>query len=211
MEVIVNFPCWSLDGKWIAFSAQPEGHSDVYVVAASGGIPTRLTDAPSDDRGPEWSPDSEWIYFGSNRGGNRALWKVPLGGGTAVEAEPNELGRSADGWKLGESTDGEWTYWKEEGGVWKESVQSGKRIPVPEVIGEDPVLVKNRIYSVKSNYSSSFFSIHMYDLEAGEAKELAVVDREYGGSLAVSPDGRSILYVQNDQVGSDIMLVENFR
>jgi len=29
--------------------------------------------------------------------------------------------------------------------------------------------------------------------------------------LAVSPDGRSILYVQRDSSSSDIMLVENFR
>ena len=32
-----------------------------------------------------------------------------------------------------------------------------------------------------------------------------------GGGLAVSPDGRWILYSQNDQANSDIILVENFR
>jgi Tol biopolymer transport system component len=31
------------------------------------------------------------------------------------------------------------------------------------------------------------------------------------GYPAVSPDGRSIIYQQQDQAGSDLMLVENFR
>jgi hypothetical protein len=32
-----------------------------------------------------------------------------------------------------------------------------------------------------------------------------------GGGVAVSPDGRWILYTQFDQAGSELMLVENFR
>ena len=37
------------------------------------------------------------------------------------------------------------------------------------------------------------------------------IERRLFGKLAVSPDGRTILYSQWDEVGSDLMLVENFR
>ncbi len=33
----------------------------------------------------------------------------------------------------------------------------------------------------------------------------------YSSAIALSPDARSILYVQADQVQSEIMVVENFR
>jgi hypothetical protein len=33
----------------------------------------------------------------------------------------------------------------------------------------------------------------------------------YEPGMAVSPDGRSLLYTQEDERSSDIMLVENFR
>src|SRR5689334_10252169 len=36
-------PKFSPDGKWIAFSGQYGGNTDIYVVAATGGEPRRLT------------------------------------------------------------------------------------------------------------------------------------------------------------------------
>src|SRR5262249_48311836 len=39
----VSNPVFSPDGSLIAFSAQYDGNTDVFVVPASGGTPTRLT------------------------------------------------------------------------------------------------------------------------------------------------------------------------
>jgi len=33
----------------------------------------------------------------------------------------------------------------------------------------------------------------------------------WGGGLALSPDGRSLLFSQIDEIASDIMLIERFR
>src|SRR5262245_56766773 len=41
------FPHWSPDGKWIAFTGDYDGNSDVYVIPSDGGEPKRLTWHPS--------------------------------------------------------------------------------------------------------------------------------------------------------------------
>src|SRR5687768_13014132 len=42
-------PHYSPDGKWIAFSGEYSGNTDVYVVPAEGGEPKRLTWHPGGD------------------------------------------------------------------------------------------------------------------------------------------------------------------
>src|SRR5512140_1972713 len=45
-----SFPRFSPDGSKLAYSADYDGNLDVYVVAATGGEPARLTYHPMDDR-----------------------------------------------------------------------------------------------------------------------------------------------------------------
>jgi tricorn protease len=71
------FPRFSPDGKWLAFTAQYDGNTEVYVMAAEGGVPRRLTytttlgrDDVSDRMGPNnivigWKHDSKHIVFRS--------------------------------------------------------------------------------------------------------------------------------------------------
>ncbi|MFO0814016.1 MAG: S41 family peptidase [Gemmatales bacterium] len=71
------FPHYSPDGKWIAFTGQYDGNTEVYVMPAAGGVPRRLTytatlgrDEVSDRMGPNnivmaWHPDGKRILFRS--------------------------------------------------------------------------------------------------------------------------------------------------
>lgn len=48
----------------------------------------------------------------------------------------------------------------------------------------------------------------------GKVTRVAALDKGialYEAGMGESPDGRWILYMQEDQSGSDIMLMENFR
>lgn len=66
-------PRYSADGRWIVFSRTPhgfysKGFSDLWIVAADGGVPRRLevsTDAM--ESLPAFSPDGRWLAFQSNR------------------------------------------------------------------------------------------------------------------------------------------------
>ncbi len=59
-------PHFSDDGKWLAFSAQYDGNTDVYVMSANGGVPKRLTFHPGTDEVQGWTPAGE-VLFRSNR------------------------------------------------------------------------------------------------------------------------------------------------
>jgi tricorn protease len=71
------FPHYSPDGKWLAFTGQYDGNTEVYVMPASGGVPRRLTwtatldrDDVSDRMGPNnivmgWKHDNKHIVFRS--------------------------------------------------------------------------------------------------------------------------------------------------
>ena len=71
------FPRFSPDGKWIAFTGQYDGNTEVYLMPAEGGVPKRLTytatlsrDDVSDRMGPNnlvigWKNDGKHIVFRS--------------------------------------------------------------------------------------------------------------------------------------------------
>ncbi|MEW5977736.1 MAG: PDZ domain-containing protein [Acidobacteriota bacterium] len=100
-------PAFSPDGKWIAFSAQYDGNTDVYVLPITGGMPNRLTWHPGDDIVQGFTPDGSAVLFTSPRAVFTSrytqLFTVPISGGfpTAVGL-PNAAGGtySPDGSRL---------------------------------------------------------------------------------------------------------------
>ncbi|NAS31832.1 protease [Flavobacteriaceae bacterium R38] len=61
-------PHFSNDGKWIAFSAEYDGNTDVYLISADGGEPQRLTYHPSPDIVQGWTPDNKILFRSSREG-----------------------------------------------------------------------------------------------------------------------------------------------
>jgi len=79
------FPRFSPDGAAIAYSANYDGNLDVYVVAAGGGLPTRVTYHPAADRVVDWFPSGEELLFATSMTSGKdrfnQLYRVPRGGG----------------------------------------------------------------------------------------------------------------------------------
>lgn len=84
---VTTNPRFSPDGKWIAFSGQYAGNTDVYVVPAEGGEPRRLTWHPGADVTQGWTPDGSRIVFASARSspnGQMKFWSVAPQGDVEV-------------------------------------------------------------------------------------------------------------------------------
>ena len=75
---------FSPDGRTLAFNAQYEGGTDIYVMPCEGGTPKRLTWDPRVGRVVGWTPDGASILFLSRRANPenvQRLWRVPVRGG----------------------------------------------------------------------------------------------------------------------------------
>lgn len=206
-------PRWSPDSRWIAFDSPKTGNEDIYVIAADGGQSRRLTNGPSNNVRPSWSQDGQWVYFGSNRSGDWQIWREPAPGGSAVQVTKTKGGEEAF-----ESLDGKFVYYAklDVPGIWKVPVGGGEETRVLDRGGRSAWAVTGRGICFFDLSSSNGTTLRFYDFVIGKVTLLREFSKDtqvdtINTAMTVSPDGRSILYTQLDQSGSDLMLVENYR
>ena len=207
----VGSPRWSPDNQHIAFDSLAPGHRDIYIAATDGGLPRRLTGDKFDNVRPSWSHDGNWIYFGSNRTGDWQLWKAPVEGGEPIRIT-KQGGREGV-----ESGDGKFLYYTKGFGVpgiWKVPVSGGDETNVLEGVYQGFWgLADKGIFFVNPNATPRAL-IQFFNFATGRVTKVAEIERELQlvyPSFGVSPDGKSLLFVQADSFESDIMLVEGFR
>jgi Tol biopolymer transport system component len=200
-------PYWSPDGRKICFICRPEGNADVYVINSEGGSPVRLTTDPGGDAWPSWSRDGKWIYFRSLRSGESQIWKIPANGGQAVQV-------TEDGGSYAvESVDGQYLYFAQgvnRTSLWRMSIQGGEKSLVLDGVqsGFRFTVTKEGIYFDSELGFRSDDGIHFFDFVSGVVTPTTVYA---SGRPSISPDGLWILYAKQEEIESDIMLVENFR
>lgn len=73
-------PCYSPDGKQIAFVSTRDGNFEIYVMNADGNNVRRLTNSPTRDLRPRFSPDGKRIAFVSHRDGNAEIYVMNADG-----------------------------------------------------------------------------------------------------------------------------------
>lgn len=52
-----EYPVWSPDGKWVAFTSNRNGNSDVFAIPADGGMTRQITYNAGSDRATDWRGD----------------------------------------------------------------------------------------------------------------------------------------------------------
>jgi Tol biopolymer transport system component len=206
-------PYWSPDGRRIVFdSVAEDSHTHIWIIDADGGPPRRLTTRAGDEHVPTWSRDGRWIYFSSPQGvAERDLWRVSVDGKTS-----ERLIRGASGPFACESNDGKTL-------LFQPKNADSPLMAMPPAGGEARQLVAcvrrtafaagpQGVYYVACDPSSNP-PLHVLDPETGRDRLLGtlegVMDRPLG--LAVSPDGKTIMYPRTMHLNADLMLIENFR
>jgi len=207
-------PRWSPDGRQIVYDSVAGGSTDIYVINAEGGQARRLTTDPSEDIVPSWSHDGQWIYFCSSRSGSLQIWKMPAARGPAIQITKQ------GGFDNVESPDGRFLYYaKGRGlsGIWRVPVNGGAEVPVLDHRQAGYLrywaVVERGIYFATAE-DPVHPLIEFFNFATGQITPVVTLEKQIPTSpsgLAVSPDDRKLIYSQNDQIGGDIMLLENFR
>ena len=182
-------PAFSPDGKWIAFSAQYEGNTDVYIVSSEGGIPKRLTWHPGPDVSQGFAPDGASVFFVSNRvsatRNTLRLFRVSVEGGYPEEFKIPTIYRAAfspDGQFIAYNpladAFGQWKHYR--GGrvseIWilKTADLSVEKIPQPQGRSNDvkAMWLGDKVYFLSDRNGE--FNLFSFDRNSKEIKQLTV-------------------------------------
>jgi tricorn protease len=180
-------PVFSPDGKWIAFSGQYDGNTDVYMVSAEGGIPERLTWHPYTDQVRGFTPDGEAVLFNSSRfAANRnrgRLFTVSIEGGMPEPMKipyADKAVYSPDGTRMAYTPFGEaFHQWKHYRGgthsriwIFRFSDNTVEKIPQPQgrCNDTDPMWIGDKIY-FRSDRNGEF-NLFSYDTQTKEIQQL---------------------------------------
>jgi Tol biopolymer transport system component/DNA-binding winged helix-turn-helix (wHTH) protein len=208
--IVSGFPRWSPDGKNIVFHSRPKGLASLYVISAEGGAARRIDTGEVNDVTPSWSHDGRWIYFSSRETGDVQVWKMPASGGPKIQVTKR------GGYVPLESADGQYLYYcTPQNALWRVPLGGGeeaKVLPTVAASGAAYALGKQGIYFIRPNDQGSGQELAFLRFATRQISSIVTIPRPRSVNLglALSPDERMILYSQTDQVGSDLMLVENF-
>ena len=213
----VGTPRWSPDGRDIVFDAARSGRSVICTVSAysegtDGGDAKLFQEDRWDNMMPSWSGDGRFIYFVSRRDNNLLLlFKKQLNDGAVTQLAHRSGGEGLE-------APGKNTVFFSDGknGIWQVSTAGGDEIPVPGLEH-----VRHRRYFAATRRGLYFLQqdsppwfIGLYDYASHAISRIAEIQKQplfNTPSLAVSPDGRWIIYGQLDDGGSDILMVEDFQ
>ncbi|MBI3476761.1 MAG: PD40 domain-containing protein [Acidobacteria bacterium] len=209
-------PHWSPDSQKIVFDTRHSELAELYVADISERLPRKLITNITDIFLPTWSHDGKWIYFVSGEPTSRGIYRCPASGGDAVLLLTLPPQSSLLG-PLAESFDGETLYFSRAvGGYrWELDMVSTQR-PVKITAVEGLPTVDYNVWAIAPGgmYFVDFDankSIRYFDFSTKQVRPILDVGRAVDGGLAVSPDGRWVLYVQKEDYNEDIMLVDNFQ
>jgi Tol biopolymer transport system component len=202
-------PSWSPDGRRVAFDERAaDGNWHVWTIDASGGSPQQLTIQPGNQSMPSWSHDGQWVYFlaVANRGENR-VWRIPAEGG-----KPEQLIHDAGGFSR-EAPDGRSLLYLRgpfEAPLLIAPLTGGpSRVLVESVLGRSVAVGRTDVYYVCESGGTQI--LHKLNLTTREDRILGTLDHAMStGIIAVSPDETTILYDRHQELGMDLMMIENF-
>ena len=206
-------PHWSPDGQQVAFDSESaDGSWHVWTIPAESGVPRLVTTDTGNQNVPSWSRDGRWIYYSWEQGfQSRDIWRIHLADGRK-ERLTSEGGVLA----AHETADGRSV-------IYTSSLGALRAVPLAGGAPHQVVpcaaawaTASTGLYyvaCVAGGGGASNPPLHLVDA-SGQDRVLGTLERFYTAGLwamAVSPDGKVIVYDRLIREGHDLMLIDNFR
>jgi Tol biopolymer transport system component/DNA-binding winged helix-turn-helix (wHTH) protein len=198
-------PSWCSDGRRIAFDSSASGVEAIYTEDITERLPRKVTTSQTNLTRPVWSPDCHWLYASDGR---PRLYRFPSSGGPAqlVTSRPayNAVAL-ADRLVFSVMDPKGITLWSKRSATDREQPIEG----MPRLSYSDAWTANaNGIFYTDS--SVALPTVNLYDFATRTSHRVTTLKTSPipGGGLgiAVSSDGRWLLYPQVDDLQSDIML-----
>ncbi len=208
-EGIESNPVFSSDGSLIAFSAEYDGNTDVFIIPSTGGVPKRLTWHPTWDIVQDFTPGGDNVLFISQRstytGRHAKLYTISTSGGQPTELPiPTAFSASysSDGHYIAYTPLYEvFNQWKNYRGgtqsrIWIYNTTSYEVIEIPKPASgsndSNPQWMGNRVY-FRSDRNGEF-NLFSYDLTSQTVSQQTIFDDFPVLSLTTS--GNDLIYEQ---------------
>lgn len=204
-------PHFSPDGEWIAFTAEYDGNTDVYLMPADGGQPMRLTWHSAYDDVCGWTPDGE-ILFSSGRAGlptmESHLYTISPTGGMpeklsvprAAQGEISQDGKHVGYWPYG-YWDPEWRNYR--GGqaqpIWILNLETLELTTTPQSDGErhvEPTWLNNKLYYL----SERDFAMNVWSYDPVSKTESQITRHSDFDCKTLDAGGGRLVYEQGGRI-----------
>lgn len=180
-----RFAKFSPDAARIAFTANYDGGTDVYVMDTAGGVPRRLTWHPAADSVLDWYPDGQAVLFRSRREYSfrgEQVYRVNVDGGMEQKLPVDRAGLSSlspDGKQIAYNRISiEYRTWKRyqggmAAGIWMGSLEAGDFRRITDWPGADifPMWHGDAIYFA-SDRAFGTLNLFKYDVKTGQVAQL---------------------------------------
>lgn len=199
-------PCWSPDGRLIAFVSDRDGNKEIHIIKADGTTPLNLTHHPAEDWTPAWSPDGSTIAFSSYRDGNWELYLMDANGANPRRLTHNPAADYAPSW----SPDGErLVFQSNRDGNWELYVigKDGKglqRLTEDEATDSAPAWSPDGKWIAFESYRDGNMEIYLMAADGSEVQNLTQDQYANDHGPAWARAGTRILYYSNRDGGWDI-------
>jgi len=204
---VTGSPSWCSDGRRIAFDSRASGSSAIYIEDIRERVPRKLVTSGVNLSSPVWSQDCRWLFAYD---GYFSLYRVPSVGGRAerVTNRPSpysSVSVVSDRLIFGVAAASGIS-------LWSSPVSGGPEVPLEKM----PTLRYDDSWAATTTgiYFSDSASIpvvlNFYEFASHSTRRVMNLKQTpvlFGSAgIAVSPDGRWLLYTQTDDEQSEILL-----